>query len=171
MEQHEATDPALAAMLSAIKSTVKGGSGKPRERPKSLRHKFGERWAGTGAADLAARHPRRRHLDARVNMHRKVLKTALATQHAPTPSGNVLLAQDALLSDCSVYLSDGPSPLDVLPHTADGKPAAGTFRLGVSPGLVKHEGTQELLWAVQMLDEGHNPARHIKGTDAVLDGE
>ena len=37
--------------------------------------------------------------------------------------------------------------------------------------MVKHEGTQELLWAVKMLDEGHNPARHIKGTDAAIDGE
>ncbi|MFI2187660.1 hypothetical protein [Streptomyces sioyaensis] len=35
-----------------------------------------------------------------------------------------------------------------------------------SPGVAEHEGTQELLWAVQMLDEGHSPARHFKGTDA-----
>ncbi|MFF7415295.1 telomere-associated protein Tap [Streptomyces lydicus] len=176
MEQHKATDPALAAVLSAIKSTVKGGIGKLRERPKSIRHKFGERWPAlerpTWRPDIRAAVIS----TARVNMHRKVLKTALATQHAPTPSGHLLLGRDALLpiallSDCAVYLSDGPSPLDFLPHTADGKPAAGSFRLGVSPGMVKHEGTQELLWAVQMLDEGHNPARHIKGTDAALDGE
>ena len=90
------------------------------------------------------------------------------TQTAPPPTGNLTFGEDALipialLSDCAVYLSDGPSPLDALPRSADAKPAPGTFRLGVSPGMVKHEGIQDLLWAVQMLDEGHNAARHIKG--------
>ncbi|WP_327228618.1 helix-turn-helix domain-containing protein [Streptomyces platensis] len=176
MEQHKAADPALAAVLSAIKSTVKGGIGKLRERPKSIKHTFGDPWPAlerpTWRPDIRAAVISA----ARVNMHRKVLKTALATQQAPAPTGHLTLDQEALipialLSDCAVYLSDGPSPLDFLPHTPDGKPAPGSFRLGVSPGMVKHEGTQELLWAVQMLDEGHNPARHIKGTDAALDGE
>ncbi|MET7799293.1 transcriptional regulator, partial [Streptomyces decoyicus] len=176
MEHHKATDPALAAVLSAIKSTVKGGIGKLRERPKSIKHKFGERWPAlerpTWRPDIRAAVISA----ARINMHRKILKTALATQPTGAPTGNLMLDQNvlipiALLSDCAVYLSDGPSPLDFLPHTADGKPAPGSFRLGVSPGMVKHEGTQDMLWAVQMLDEGHNPARHIKGTDATLDGE
>ncbi|MGG7568815.1 telomere-associated protein Tap [Streptomyces sirii] len=176
MEHHKATDPALAAVLSAIKSTVKGGIGKLRERPKSIRHKFGEPWPAlerpTWRPDIRAAVISA----ARVNMHRKIIKTALATQQGPPPVRQLLLDQDALipialLSDCAVYLCDAPSPLHLLPHTADGKPAPGSFRLGVSPGMVKHEGTQELLWAVQMLDEGHNPARHIKGTDAALDGE
>ncbi|WP_327249828.1 telomere-associated protein Tap [Streptomyces sp. NBC_01320] len=176
METHKQTDPRMAAVLSAIKSTVKGGIGKLRERPQGTGYKFGERWPAlerpTWRPDIRAAVISA----ARVNMHRKLLKTALATQQAPAPTGHVMLGEDALLpiailSDCAVYLSDGPSPLDVLPHTADGKPAPGTFRLGVSPGMVKHEGTQELLWAVQMLDEGHNPARHVKGTDAAIDGE
>ncbi|MEV0494486.1 telomere-associated protein Tap [Streptomyces atratus] len=176
METHKQTDPAVAAVLSAIKSTVKGGIGKLRERPQGTGYKFGERWPAlerpTWRPDIRAAVIS----TARVNMHRKLLKTALATQTAPAPSGHLTLDEDALLpiallSDCAVYLSDGPSPLDVLPRTADGKPAPGTFRLGVSPGMVKHEGTQEMLWAVQMLDEGHNPARHIKGTDAAIDGE
>jgi hypothetical protein len=47
----------------------------------------------------------------------------------------------------------------------------GGFRLGVSPGMVKHEGTQTFLWAAQLLDQAHNPARHIKGTDAAAGGE
>lgn len=85
--------------------------------------------------------------------------------------GEDVLLPIALLWDCAVYLSNGPSPLDVLPYTADSKAAAGTFRLRVSPGMVKHEGIQELPWAVAMLEEGHNPARHIKGTDAVNGGE
>jgi hypothetical protein len=168
METHKQNDPGMAAVLSAIKSTVKGGIGKLRERPQGTSYTFGERWPAlerpTWRPDIRAAVISA----ARVNMHRKLLKTALAAQQAPAPAGHLTLGEDALipvalLSDCAVYLSDGPSPLDVLPHTADGKPAPGTFRLGVSPGMVKHEGTQELLWAVQMLDEGHNPARHIKG--------
>ncbi|MFV5998347.1 telomere-associated protein Tap [Streptomyces sp. NPDC056231] len=170
MMTHKQTDPGMAAVLSAIKSTVKGGIGKLRERPQGTGYKFGERWP---ALERSTWRPDIRAAvisAARINMHRKVVKTALATQTAPAPAGHLMLGEDALLpiallSDCAVYLSDGPSPLDFLPHTADGKPAPGTFRLGVSPGMVKHEGTQEMLWAVQMLDEGHNPARHMKGTD------
>ncbi|MFF7359153.1 hypothetical protein ACFZA1_42210 [Streptomyces filipinensis] len=45
-----------------------------------------------------------------------------------------------------VYPSPGPSPLDVLPHTPEGKPLPGGFRLGISPGMVKHQGTQTVLW-------------------------
>ncbi|WP_461027262.1 telomere-associated protein Tap, partial [Streptomyces sparsus] len=169
-------DPHAAAVLSAIKSTVKGGIGKLRERPQGVAHRYGERWPAlerpTWRPDIRAAVIS----TARVNMHRKILKTALATQQAPAPVGDLRLAEDALLpvallSDCAVYLADGPTPLDVLPRTAEGKPAPGSFRLGVSPGMVKHEGTQDLLWAVQLLDEGHNPARHIKGTDAAADGE
>jgi hypothetical protein len=94
-------------------------------------------------------------------MHRKILNLALKADLFPV----------AVLSDCVVYPSAGPSPLDVLPYDDTGKPLPGGFRLGVNPGMVKHEGTQPFLWAAQLLDQGHNPARHIKGTDAVLDGE
>jgi len=49
---------------------------------------------------------------------------------------------------------------------------AGGFRLGVSPGMVKHEGTRTLEWALGMLADERNPARHIKdGVDAVAEGE
>ncbi|MFD9818497.1 telomere-associated protein Tap [Streptomyces violascens] len=176
METYKETDPSLAALLSAIKSTVKGGIGKLRERPQGAGYRPGERWPAlerpTWRPDIRAAVIS----TARVNMHRKLVKTALASQQAPAPSGHLRFTDEALLpvallSDCAVYFSDGPSPLDFLPRTAEGKPAPGTFRLGVSPGMVKHEGTQELLWAVKMLDEGHNPARHIKGTDAAIDGE
>ncbi|WP_438297381.1 telomere-associated protein Tap [Streptomyces sp. HUAS TT7] len=176
METCKTGDPGMAAVLSAIKSTVKGGIGKLRERPQGAGYRPGERWPAlerpTWRPDIRAAVIS----TARVNMHRKLLRTALATQRAPLPDGHLHLADDALLpvallSDCAVYFADGPGPLDFLPHTPEGKPAPGTFRLGVSPGMVKHEGTQELLWAVKMLDEGHNPARHIKGTDAAIDGE
>lgn len=74
----------------------------------------------------------------------------------------------AVLSDCAVYAADGSSPLDVLPHDADGKTVPGSFRLGVSPGMVKHEGTQSVLWGANILEQlagdGHvaNLARYIK---------
>jgi hypothetical protein len=160
METHQQTDPAQAAVLSAIKATVKGGIGKLRERPQGASHTFGDRWPAlerpTWRPDIRAAVIS----SARVNMHRKMLRLGAAG-----------LFPVAVLSDCAVYLSDGPSPLDFLPRTDDGKPLAGGFRLGVSPGMVKHEGTQDLIWAVRMLDQGNNPARHIKGTDAGLDGE
>ncbi|WP_251072835.1 transcriptional regulator, partial [Streptomyces sp. ISL-43] len=154
-------NPSPAAVLSAIKSTVKGGIGKLRERPQGAGYRPGESWPAlerpTWRPDIRAAVIS----TARVNMHRKMRK--LATEAGEYPI--------AVLSDCAVYLSDGPSPLDFLPRTPEGKPLPGGFRLGVSPGMVKHEGTQPLLWAVQMLDERHNPARHIKGHDAAADGE
>ncbi len=176
MTGHRAGDPGMAAVLSAIKSTVKGGIGKLRERPQGTKHRPGERWPAlerpTWRPDIRAAVISA----ARVNMHRKLVKTALATGSTPPPTGAVVFGEDALLpvallSDCAVYPSPGPSPLDVLPYDAAGKPAPGTFRLGVSPGMVKHEGTRELFWAVELLEQQHNPARHIKGDDAPDDGE
>ncbi|WSA81372.1 helix-turn-helix domain-containing protein [Streptomyces sp. NBC_01799] len=161
MEHHKQSDPGLVAVLSAIKATVKGGIGKLRERPQGAKYRSGEPWPAltrpTWRPDIRAA----LISTARVNMHRKMVKLATAADLFPI----------AVLSDCAVYLSDGPSPLDFLPHTPDGRPLPGGFRLGVSPGMVKHEGTQDLMWAVKMLDQGHNPARHIKGTDAAADGE
>ncbi|WP_037905027.1 telomere-associated protein Tap [Actinacidiphila yeochonensis] len=176
METHKAGDPGMAAVLSAIKSTVKGGIGKLRERPQGTKYRPGERWPAlerpTWRPDIRAAVISA----ARVNMHRKLVKTALATQAGPAPTGAVVFGEDALLpiallSDCAVYPAAGPSPLDVLPYDAAGKPAPGTFRLGVSPGMVKHEGTQPLFWAVELLEQQHNPARHIKGGDAADEGE
>ncbi|MGW9372815.1 telomere-associated protein Tap [Streptomyces xanthophaeus] len=161
MQTHKQDDPARTAVLSAIKSTVKGGIGKLRERPQGSGYRPGEAWPAlerpTWRPDIRAAVI----ATARVNMHRKMQKLAATAGLHPI----------AVLSDCAVYLSDGPSPLDFLPRTPEGKPLPGGFRLGVSPGMVKHEGTQPLLWAVQMLDERHNPARHIKGHDAAADGE
>ncbi|MEU9125344.1 hypothetical protein AB0C96_36865 [Streptomyces sp. NPDC048506] len=98
---------------------------------------------------------------ARTNMHRKMTRLA-AVGRFPV----------AVLSDCAVYLSHGPSPRDFLPYTPEGTPLPGGFRLGVSPGMVKHEGTQDFLWVASMIeDEQINPARHIKGADAAADGE
>ena len=98
---------------------------------------------------------------ARVNMHRKMRK--LAELAGLYPLG--------VLSDCVVYPSPGPSPLDFLPRDEHGRLVAGAFRIGAGPGLAKLEGVQETAWAVDLMEQGYNPARHIKGGDAVLDGE
>lgn len=161
MQHHKQAAPGQAAVLSAIKASVMGGIGKLRERPQGARYRPGERWPAlerpTWRPDIRAAVI----ATARVNMHRKMRKLA---HHAG-------LFPLAVLSDCVVYPSDGPSPLDFLPRTPEGKPLPGGFRLGVSPGMVKVEGVQTFLWAARMLDEGHNPARHIKDTDAAAEGE
>lgn len=50
MERHKEVDPALAAVLSAIKATVKGGVGRLRERPQGKTYK-----AGSGGQPLSGR--------------------------------------------------------------------------------------------------------------------
>lgn len=67
------------------------------------------------------------------------------------------------------YPAPSASPLDFLPYAESGKPIPGAFRLGPTLGLAKLEGVQSLLWAVELMEKGLNPARHIKGGDAVLD--
>ncbi|WP_345025503.1 telomere-associated protein Tap, partial [Streptomyces sedi] len=159
MEHHKRTDPGLAAVLAAIKATVKGGVGKLRERPQGRHYQAGERWPAlerpTWRPDIRAAVISK----ARVNMHRKLANTARFTGLFPL----------AVLSDCVVYPSPGPTPLDFLPYATSGKPQPGAFRLGPTPGLAKLEGVQEMAWAVDLMEHGLNPARHIKGGDAVLD--
>ncbi|GAB2821508.1 helix-turn-helix transcriptional regulator [Streptomyces chlorus] len=159
MERHKDVDPALTAVLAAIKATVKGGVGKLRERPQGRSYKEGERWPAlqrqTWRPDIRAAVISK----ARVNMHRKLNNMAKMTGLYPL----------AVLSDCVVYPSPGDSPLDFLPYAASGKPQPGGFRLGPTPGLAKLEGVRSMLWAVGLMEQGLNPARHIKGGDAVLD--
>ncbi|MFE7547961.1 telomere-associated protein Tap [Streptomyces gardneri] len=162
MERHKDVDPALAAVLAAIKATVKGGIGKLFENPQGKNYKDGEPWPAmqrpTWRPDIRAAVISK----ARVNMHRKLLNMSRMTGLFPL----------AVLSDCVVYPSPGSSPLDFLPYAASGKPQPGGFRLGPTPGLAKLEGVQPMLWAVDLMEKGLNPARHIKGGDAVLeDGE
>ncbi|MEH6376242.1 helix-turn-helix domain-containing protein [Streptomyces sp. KLMMK] len=159
MEQHKQTDPGMAAVLAAIKATVKGGVGKLRERPQGRRYKEGERWPAlerpTWRPDIRAAVISK----ARVNMHRKMLNMAKMTGLYPL----------AVLSDCVVYPSPGRSPLDFLPYSTSGKPQPGAFRLGPTPGLAKVEGVQDMAWAVDLMEQGYNPARHIKGGDATTE--
>ncbi|MFI8343924.1 telomere-associated protein Tap [Streptomyces sp. NPDC085639] len=159
MEHHKQADPAMAAVLTAIKATVKGGIGKLRERPQGRTYRDGDPWPAmqrpTWRPDIRAAVISK----ARVNMHRKLTNMVKLTGLYPL----------AVLSDCVVYPSPGASPLDFLPYAASGKPLMGGFRLGPTPGLAKLEGVQDMSWAVDLMEKGLNPARHIKGGDAVLD--
>ncbi|MFD6170026.1 telomere-associated protein Tap [Streptomyces coeruleorubidus] len=166
MDGYRQRDPEMAIVLDAIKSTVKGGIGKLRERARGGGWKPGQPWPAlsrpTWRPDIRAVVISR----ARINMHRKMLNLAVATGQYPV----------AVLSDCAVYAADGPSPLHVLPYDADDKTVPGSFRLGVSPGMVKHEGTQTTLWA-EAAREKHgqvlNLARYIKTGEVTAkdDGE
>ncbi len=155
MDGYRQRDPQLAIVVSAIKATVKGGIGKLRERPRGEGWKPGQSWRAlarpTWRPDIRAAVISR----TRVNMHRKIVKHAAFTGQYPV----------AVLSDCAVYASDGPSPLDFLPYRDD-KPLPGGFNLGVNPGLVKHEGTQSVLWGEGVREQFNAPelnlARYIK---------
>ncbi|AIS02283.1 telomere-associated protein Tap [Streptomyces glaucescens] len=148
-------DPDLAIVVSAIKATVKGGIGKLRERPRGEGWRPGEPWRAlsrpTWRPDIRAAVISR----TRINLHRKIVKHAAFTGQYPV----------AILSDCVVYAAGGPSPLDFLPYR-NGKPLPGGFKLGINPGLVKHEGTQTVLWGEEVRERFDAPelnlARYIK---------
>ncbi|MET8615829.1 telomere-associated protein Tap [Streptomyces misionensis] len=155
MDGYKTRDPELAIVTTAIKATVKGGLGKLRERPRGEGWRPGEPWRAlsrpTWRPDIRAAVISR----TRINLHRKIVKHAAFTGQYPI----------AILSDCVVYASNGPSPLDFLPYR-DGKPLPGGFKLGINPGLVKHEGTQSVLWGEEVRERFNAPelnlARYIK---------
>ncbi|GGX93276.1 hypothetical protein GCM10010298_68140 [Streptomyces microflavus] len=155
MDGYRSRDPELAIVVSAIKATVKGGLGKLRERPRGEGWRPGEPWRAlsrpTWRPDIRAAVIAR----TRVNLHRKIVKHAAFTGQYPV----------AVLSDCVVYAANGESPLDFLPYR-EGKPLPGGFKLGINPGLVKHEGTQSLLWGEEVRERFNAPelnlARYIK---------
>lgn len=155
MDGYRSRDPELAIVVSAIKATVKGGLGKLRERPRGEGWKPGQPWRAlsrpTWRPDIRAAVISR----TRINLHRKIVKHAAFTGQYPV----------AVLSDCVVYAVDGESPLDFLPDR-QGKPLPGGFKLGINPGLVKHEGTQSVLWGEGVREQFDAPelnlARYIK---------
>ncbi|MGX1135567.1 DNA-binding XRE family transcriptional regulator [Streptomyces glaucescens] len=155
MDGYKERDPQLAIVVSAVKATVKGGLGKLRERPRGEGWRPGEPWRAlsrpTWRPDIRAAVISR----TRINLHRKIVKHAAFTGDYPV----------AILSDCVVYAADGTSPLDYLPYR-DGKPLPGGFKLGINPGLVKHEGTQTVLWGEEVRERFDAPelnlARYIK---------
>ncbi|MGW3341366.1 telomere-associated protein Tap [Streptomyces sp. NPDC001009] len=155
MDGFKYRDPELGLVVSAVKATVKGGLGKLRERPRGEGWRPGEPWRAlsrpTWRPDIRAAVISR----TRINLHRKIVKHAAFTGQYPV----------AILSDCVVYAAGGESPLDFLPYR-EGKPLPGGFKLGVNPGLVKHEGTQSVLWGEEVRERFDAPelnlARYIK---------
>ncbi|MFJ5142795.1 telomere-associated protein Tap [Streptomyces sp. NPDC088707] len=155
MDGYKDRDPELAIVVSAVKATVKGGLGKLRERPRAEGWRPGEPWRAlsrpTWRPDIRAAVISR----TRINLHRKIVKHAAFTGQYPI----------AVLSDCVVYAANGESPLDFLPYR-EGKPLPGGFKLGINPGLVKHEGTQSVLWGEEVRERFNAPelnlARYIK---------
>ncbi|WP_434600052.1 telomere-associated protein Tap [Streptomyces sp. A5-4] len=155
MVGYKGRDPELAIVVTAVKATVKGGLGKLRERPRGEGWTAGEPWRAlsrpTWRPDIRAAVISR----TRMNLHRKMVKHAAFTGQYPI----------AVNSDCVVYAVDGESPLDFLPYR-EGKPLPGGFKLGVNPGLVKHEGTQTTLWGEGVREQYESPelnlARYIK---------
>lgn len=138
--------------------TVKGGIGKLQEKARGGNWVPGQAWPALARPmwrpDIRATATSR----ARINMRRKMTALAAATGRYPV----------AVLSDCAGHTADGPTPLNVLPYDGDGKTVPGSFRLGVSPGMVKHEGTQDVLWGAGVLEQPGaqgqvaNLARYIK---------
>ncbi|MFE3121835.1 telomere-associated protein Tap [Streptomyces hydrogenans] len=164
MDGYKQRDPDAAIVLDAIKGTVKFGLGKLQQKAAGGGWMPGQPWSAlsrpTWRPDIRAAVISR----ARIGMHRKMVALAAATGRYPV----------SVLSDCAVYAANGPSPLDVLPYTSEGKTIPGSFRIGVSPGMVKHEGTQTPQWAESLREHTNNPllnlARNIKtGTTAGLD--
>ncbi|WP_331729609.1 telomere-associated protein Tap [Streptomyces platensis] len=163
MARSKDVDPTLALVLKAIKATAKGGIGKLRQRNRG-QVPYYEPWPAlerkTWRPDIRAAVL----ATVRVSMHRKMMKTAAAADVYPVAIG----------TDALVYPSPGPSPLDFLPYTDEGKPVPGTFRLGVSPGMVKHQGTQTVLWAEEQFEtQGgvFNVANLIKNDPTAGEGE
>ncbi|WP_217246093.1 helix-turn-helix transcriptional regulator [Streptomyces sp. AC602_WCS936] len=155
MDGYKERNPELAIVVSAVKATAKDGIGKLRERPRGENWRPGEPWRAlsrpTWRPDIRAAVISR----TRINLHRKIVRHAAFTGQYPI----------AILSDCVVYAAGGPSPLDFLPYR-EGKPLPGGFKLGINPGLVKWEGTQDVLWGEEVRERFNAPqlnlARYIK---------
>ncbi|MFI6688080.1 telomere-associated protein Tap [Streptomyces sp. NPDC050485] len=150
-------DPLLVTLTNAIKATAKSGIGKLRQRPNlGVNHAFGDPWPAlkrvTWRPDIRAMILSK----ARTNMHRKMLNLARVANRYPLAVNN----------DCVVYAIDGLSPLPVL-LGPDGDAVRGGFRLGVNPGSVKHQGSQSIGWALDLLADGVNIANEIKDASLV----
>ncbi|MFD5326898.1 telomere-associated protein Tap [Streptomyces sp. NPDC127092] len=158
MDGYRQRDPELAIVLDAVKMTAEGGIARLREEARADGWRPGRPWPAlarpTWRPDIHATVISR----VRINMHRKMLHLAAATGQYPA----------AILSDRVVYAADGPSPLDVLPYDDEGRTVSGSFRLGVSPGMVVHEGTRSMLWGAELSErlgtpgKATNLARYIK---------
>jgi len=151
MKALRTADPALLALLAAIKATGKGGIGKLREGPRDITAPY-QPWPAldspTWRPDIRAAVVSR----ARVTLHRKMRKMLTEAGRSPL----------AVLSDCVLYAARRPTALDVVPAGPDRTGIAGLLRLGVNPGYAKEEGVQSMSWYQHQYGQGVNPARSVK---------
>lgn len=157
MASYKDGDPLLVTLANAIKATAKSGIGKLRQRPNmGIGHAFGDPWPAlkrvTWRPDIRAMILSK----ARTNMHRKMHNLATTADRYPL----------AVNTDCVVYATDSLSPLPLL-LGPDKQPIRGGFRLGVNPGSVKHQGSQTIDWALDLLADGVNIANEIKDDSLV----
>ncbi|MFJ5850851.1 telomere-associated protein Tap [Streptomyces sp. NPDC092903] len=157
MAAYKDGDPTLVTLVNAIKATAKSGIGKLRQRPNmGLSHVFGEPWPAlhrkTWRPDIRAMILSK----ARINMHRKMNNLARVAGRYPL----------AVNTDCVIYATEDLSPLPVL-LGPDGQPVRGGFRLGVNPGSVKHQGSQTMAWALDLLADEVNIANEIKDVSLI----
>ncbi|MEU3465264.1 DnaB-like helicase C-terminal domain-containing protein [Streptomyces sp. NPDC006733] len=146
-------------VLAAIKSTVKGGIGKLRERPHDPGRRSGDPHAPWKALERPLWRPDIRAAiiaRSRATMHRKIHATLQATGAHPL----------AVNTDCIVYACADPSILGLIGHRSG-------FTAGPNPGHVKQEGCQPMDWYVATAAQDINPARRIKdgATDTARDGK
>ena len=139
MEQPQGADPAPRPPCSPrSRPPSRAASASSANAPRAPRYRPGERWPAlerpTWRPDIRAAVISA----ARVNMHRKMLKLADGAGLFPSPC-------------CPTAPSTSPTA-PARSTSCPARPTAsrcpGGFRLGVSPGMVKHEGTQSLMWAV-----------------------
>ena len=123
--------------------------------PRGEGWKPGEPWRALSRPDLAAGHPRGGHLphpDQPAPQDRQARGVHRAVPGRDPVRLRRLRGRRA-------------SPLDFLPYR-EGKPLPGGFKLGINPGLVKHEGTQTVLWGEEVREQFNAPelnlARYIK---------
>jgi hypothetical protein len=137
------------ALVDAYKATYKGGVGKWADSARHLRDDA--EWAERVAAHWSYRPEIRYHViaAARIAFHRRLRKTLRLTGRAPI----------AVNVDQAMYAADAPSPLELLPRDADGRPVPGTLRLGSAPGSFKHDASVPMPEVLAVLADQEHPFR------------
>ncbi|WP_424217801.1 telomere-associated protein Tap (plasmid) [Streptomyces sp. BI20] len=146
-------DPAFADprrfLLHAIKATAKGAIGKLAERRTDPSWRHGQPWAAlsrpTWRPDIRAAVIAR----SRIGLHRKIVHHAAATGRYPV----------SVAVDCVVYPTATPMPVEFT--QPDGVRVPGGWRIGTSPGHVKVEGVQTLMWAEAARERYDRPVLNL----------
>ncbi|WP_199550269.1 hypothetical protein [Streptomyces sp. N35] len=135
-------------LASLYKNVYKGGIGKWAD---SARHLDDTTWAEKIAGSWSYRPEIRFHIiaAARIAAHRRMRKTLQLTGRAPF----------AVNVDSYLYATQQPSPIELLPTMAEGKPVPGALRLGIAPGSHKHEASIPMEQVQALMAEREHPSR------------